>query len=199
MKGSRGRRARRYPCTVEEAQSILRYDPLTGEMVTLDLYNIKARRGKDGYNLIRLPVSMEHSERGSRLMADFRVDHLAWYITMGYWPDGWIEHVNDLHSDDSLDNLVFLDLEDRRWWFGAEVAGGAPMLVEIETARNANGYAGPLLYEQRMDNGTVKWMPVVAEAHRLSTAGGTKLDEIEDDAYPKGEFGLDWGVIERRT
>lgn len=109
-----GRKALPYPGSVDELCMLVDID---GYSVRYDgPYRSKPTRDKSGHMLIKLPVSVHNVERKQRKTQYFRVDHIVWALATGEWPEGWIEHLNGMRVDCSIDNLVHCDPDGRRWW-----------------------------------------------------------------------------------
>lgn len=80
---------------------LLSYDPGTGEFVWLKRVSRGTKSGfiaghickTNGYRTIRI--------KGK----DYRANKLAIFMTTGIWPDGIVDHVNGVKSDDRIGNL----------------------------------------------------------------------------------------------
>ena len=119
MKAARhrmGRKATMFPDTIDALRTLVEYDPIDGVIRYLGPYKPKPTRDKQGHLLMKLPVALFAVERKSRTSRYYRVDHIVWALTTGEWPTGWIEHLNGMRSDCSVDNLVHCDPDGRRWW-----------------------------------------------------------------------------------
>lgn len=86
--------------SIEALREVLRYEPTTGDLIWRIHVSDKVRTGakagsrrKDGYIAIRV--------RGHRLLAH----RAAWAIHNGCWPDGNIDHINGIPSDNRIANL----------------------------------------------------------------------------------------------
>ena len=178
-----GRKAKRYPGTYEELAQLIHYDPATGHMETLGPYTSTGTQMKDGYLHIPVADGIEALERGHRQVAYYRADHVAWMLVTGIWPDGWIEHINGLRADNTMENLVHINADHERWWYGTQAPGEEPKLVMVEnvTMRVMNG-----------DEAVLR--PVVIEEHRTAKMRPVDVSDPheEDYEYPRGEFGVDW-------
>lgn len=108
-----GRKARMYP-DLDTLRMLVEID---GDSVKyIGPYKSKPIRDKGGHLIIKLPLDLFAVERKQRKAHYFRVDHIVWALTLGEWPDGWIEHLNGLRHDCTMDNLVLCDPEGVRWW-----------------------------------------------------------------------------------
>jgi hypothetical protein len=81
-----------------EARELIDYNPETGEMRRNTTHKRWMNRppgsaDKDGYTILRV---------GGRL---FRAHRLAWLLHYGEWPDGDIDHVNGIRTDNRISNL----------------------------------------------------------------------------------------------
>lgn len=85
--------------TIEEARRRLDYNPLSGDLTWKVLHNTKrigaVARSLDvaGYVQVNLAGTMLKGHR------------LAWFLHYGQWPDGQIDHVNGIRSDNRIANL----------------------------------------------------------------------------------------------
>jgi len=142
---------------------------------------------KDGHLHIPLPVSNQDVGRGERRVEYFRADYLAWYISTGTWPTGWMEHINGLKMDNRLDNLIHYDTYGDRWWYGAQAPGQERTLVEVE------GDLEPTTVRTLVD-GKVQLRPVVVLSDRLAPTPLPLEVSPQDEniEYERGAFGEDW-------
>lgn len=183
----KGRKARRFPASLGFLRSLVTYNPEDGRAYTEGLYNTMARVHYTGYNVLKLPTSPDHMERGKRRTQYYRVDHLAWYLCVGEWPAGWIEHINGIISDDSIENLVHLDDEGRRWWFGLQAGSQYRKLVQVEGDEASNT---PLVDVYHEGNEAVI-KPRLVGGWLQETKD--KLVSVEPaPQIEQGEFGKDW-------
>lgn len=83
--------------TAERLRELLSYDPLTGEFVRLAGRNGVGRQagsvGGPGY----VYISVDDKK--------YLAHRLAWLHTHGRWPDGQIDHINTVRTDNRLCNL----------------------------------------------------------------------------------------------
>lgn len=147
------RRAKEYPGTQFDLMQHMRYDLDTGEVTRLGYQQNHGHIGYDGYRRIRMPIPPFYDLKSAEL---FRTDHLAWFYVTGTWPDGWIEHINQVKCHDNFDNLVLCDPTGMRWAY--DIITGRFRKTEIWTLRATDG------------------TPVQAGArsHIVSTPDGTK-------------------------
>lgn len=138
------RRALVYPGTQDDLRRAITYDPVTGTLTREGKYANHGHLGGKGYRLMFLgnPNADHGSQRDYGYSphsngVKYRTDHLVWFYVTGTWPDGWIEHVNGIRSDDMMSNLVMMDDAGRRWAFDPEIG-----YVEVDSWI-LNGYSGP--------------------------------------------------------
>lgn len=85
--------------TVERVKELLNYDPLTGVFT----WRIKRK----GINKSRFAGSL--TQYGYlRIRIDgvsYRNHRLAWLVTYGEWPNGIIDHINSIKTDNRIENL----------------------------------------------------------------------------------------------
>lgn len=88
----------------ETLSRILDYDPGTGRFVWKINASTKAQVGKDagtldsyGYTIIRFQGK------------GYKAHRLAWILTYGEEPDGLIDHINRVRSDNRISNLRVVD------------------------------------------------------------------------------------------
>lgn len=186
MSNKFGRKAKAFPGTYEQLIDMVFYDANTGAMETMGAYKSTGTQMKDGYLHMPLPRpdTYEDRERGHRKTTYYRADHIAWMLATGTWPDGWMEHINGMRMDNALDNLVHVNADGERWWYGIQSPGEGRQLVMVEdvTFRVIAGDGNTLL------------KPVVVEAHRTARMRPVDTNDPHDEdyEYPKGEFGVDW-------
>lgn len=181
-----GRRAKPCPLTYEQLAELVYYNPDTGEVSTVGPYASKGTVKRDGYVHLRVPT--EGMERGERKADYYRADHLAWMLVTGEWPDGWMEHINDVRADNRLDNLVHIGSDNVRWWYGRQAPDEERVLVRVEAE-------GDRAKTHRVTfGGNAALMPVVVEDDRVVEVEELpEFDPHEEDIdLPKGEFGVDW-------
>jgi len=191
----KGQKARPYPADVETLRSFMRYDADTGMAETIGQYNTRPRDRDNGYTYISLPHSEAATARGRRESRAYRLDHIAWYYATGEWPSGWIEHVNGITTDNSLDNLVHLDAEGVRWWFGAQDGDVVRRLVRVDDSEGGPAIERVTLKGNDTDKGEVVIRPRIAEGWAKRAASGsveveTSIEPVDD--FAPGEFGKDW-------
>lgn len=182
MSNRHGRKAKAYAGTHLSLCDLVHYDPSTGEMETLPPYKSTGTVMKDGYLHLPLPVDGRYSGRGGRKTTYFRADHVAWMLATGVWPSGWVEHVNGIRMDNVLENLIHVDAEGVRWWYGKQGPNEEPKLVRVEDVTL-----------RVMVDGAAILKPVVVEQDRTARMRSVDDDPYEEDyPYAKGEFGVDW-------
>lgn len=182
----KGNTAREFTGGLEFLKTLVEYNLDTGEVTTSLPYNVRPRIQHTGYRMLKLPVTSEGTGK-ERRTAYFRVDHLAWYLAVGYWPHGHIEHLNGLLWDDSIDNLVHREPDGKRWWYGPQPGTAMRYLVEIEGDASSNT---PLIdIYQEGENVVAKPRP--SEGWLSRTKQGPVLS-VEEDTTQIGEFGKDW-------
>ena len=185
----RGEVARVYTGTLEFLKSIVSYNPDTGEFTTNLPYNIRPSISRaTGYNMVKLPVTPEVIGKGRQKTEYYRVDHLAWFMLLGHWPEGQIEHLNGLRPDDSIENLIHLDTENRRWWYGPQPGTSFRYLVEVEGSRNSNTPQVDI-YDAG-DHALIRPRP--SDGWITNIKPGKLLSVDEDEDIGIGEFGVDW-------
>lgn len=86
---------------VVQLRQELRYDPETGEFTWLRDQAKKYKAGDKAGNLNRRTGYVQISIRGVLI----RAQRLAWVITFGKWPDGVVDHINGIRSDNRMSNL----------------------------------------------------------------------------------------------
>lgn len=86
--------------TLAEARRIFSYDPSTGKIFNLVYRGAKAPKGAeagcldpDGYILIGYKARYMKAHR------------LAWFLTYGEWPEGFLDHINGIPGDNRILNL----------------------------------------------------------------------------------------------
>lgn len=197
----KGKKARPYPAEVDVLKQFLHYVPGTGEFTPNVSFNPKPRT-HNGHVYIKLPHDFEHITKGQRIARYYRADHLAWYIVSGKWPDGWIEHINGLNSDNRIENLVHLDAKRVRWWHApVETENGtAYHMVQVEEDPRLDFPALDIMtVTLQGDDGKLYGETIV----RPRISPGWRVDVDEDgmeresniDPAPsleRGEFGKDW-------
>lgn len=194
MSHTKGRKALPYTGSYEDLADLISYDPDTGEFSGISSYSTDGIISKDGHLVICLPVDVAHSSRGNRVTKYFRADHISWTLCTGEWPTGWMEHVNGLKTDCTLDNLVHCDPDGVRWWYGRQAPGLDRQMVVVD-ADGGYDAEGPITLRV-MDGGRTAVKPQVNEAYRTATMRpvDTNDQHEEDITYERGEFGVDWGV-----
>lgn len=153
-----GRRAKAYPFGVDELTRVLSYDPETGIMGTVPPFSTRGARMNSGHLYVAVPLLIDVTLRGNRKTEYLRADHLAWMLTTGRWPSGYMEHLNDLKADNRLDNLVHFDEDGVRWWYGRHPPDMERRMVTVKG--NAQGP------ERRWEEyeGKALLLPVIEEA-----------------------------------
>lgn len=131
------RKAAVYPGTIADLRLLVEIDADNMSVRYEGPYKSKPVREKSGHLIIKLPVDVMAADRKTRNTHYFRVDHIVWALTTGEWPDGWIEHLNGLRHDCTIENLVHLDPDGRRWWWLngelVEVQGGDTPITYVVT------------------------------------------------------------------
>ena len=83
-----------------EVASVLRYDPDTGEFRWIGRRSLRVRDGDRAGSL---------SSRGYWCIriggVNYQAHRLAWLLVHGAWPNGEIDHVNGIKTDNRLENL----------------------------------------------------------------------------------------------
>lgn len=86
--------------TADEARRLLSYDPKTGEFVWLVATAIRTkvgavagRNGTNGYREISI------------FSKKYKAHRVAWLISHGEWPRGYVDHINGDRLDNRLANL----------------------------------------------------------------------------------------------
>lgn len=190
MTHRRGSKAKPYPGDQEELHRVMSYNPDTGDASVYGKYGATPRMSAHGFMMLAVPESEDVLDigKGRGRSESYRVDHLAWLYMLGEWPDGWFEYVNGLPQDVSIENLVFVDMEGARWWYGRQPGTMVRNLVRVEDAVDA--YAPD---ESEGDQDTPVFKPRVAEGWLAEAAQEPMEDQIDPDpGNPKGEFGKDW-------
>lgn len=186
-KHRKGRKAKRYPGSWDDLFTFVTYDPTTGRINTTDKTPSKGTQMKDGHLHLRIPTGVDVTTVGNKKAEYFRADHIAWMLVTEEWPEGWIEHVNGLKMDCTMENLVHVDSNGDRWWFGSQ-GREEPSLVKVEAEGGLN-VEGPLTFRVTI-NGEVMVKPVVCEEYRTTDMDPIDPDPTEEDDMPV--FGVDW-------
>lgn len=119
-----GRKATPVPGPLGDLLDVVWYDPETGLVEVLYPRLTTGTVNKAGYRLLRyVPMA------GAPVY--LRADHIAWLMMTDEWPEGWIEHVNGLHDDNTISNLIHVDEDFRRWW--VDTRGEKDTVVEVTT------------------------------------------------------------------
>lgn len=187
MTFKRGSKAKPFPGDQELLHRVMRYNPDTGEASVYGKYHATPRMSPHGHLMLAVPTSEDTLDigKGRGRTPSYRLDHLAWLYMTGEWPDGWFEYVNALPTDVSIENLVFIDNEGARWWYGRQPGTMVRNLVRVEDAVDA--------YTSDDDPTKPVFKPRVAEGWLAEAAYEPPEDQIDPDpGTPKGEFGKDW-------
>lgn len=187
MTFKRGSKAKPYPGDQELLHRVMRYDPDTGDASVYGKYGATARMSPNGYVMLAVPTSEEVLDigKGRGRSDSYRLDHLAWLYMTGEWPDGWFEYVNGLPQDVSIENLVFIDGEGARWWYGRQAGTMVRELVRVEDATD--------MFVDEHDPDKPVFKPRVAQGWLADAAYEPPEDQIDPDpGIAKGEFGKDW-------
>lgn len=186
----RGRKAKPYPGTVDVLMAVLTYDPVSGAMSTIGPHKAEPRMNHNNLMVIKCPTN-ELTMRGNRQADYFRADHLAWMYVTGTWPEGWIEYVDGFPHNLAIENLVHVDDEGVRWWYGAQPDSDVMELVRVEG--NATD-TGPIAEVYDLGGETTVIKPRVADGWLNRTKLPTVETQLEEDlGLDAGEFGKDWG------
>ena len=198
-----GRRAREFPSSVEVLASLVSHDVEEGVVQGLGKYGSYGRVNDNGHRVLKLPsvVFPGAMGRGSRKdAAYYRVDHIIWALMTGQWPGGWIEHLNGILCDDHIDNLIHLDNEGVRWWYGVLPGESERRMVRVEDAKNGAGNGAAfdrVTVEDDKGKTETRIIPRVAEGWAERAREKAFTVEVEDviepaPDYERGEFGKDW-------
>lgn len=191
----KGKKAKPYPSDHEMLKRFLTYNPETGTVETFGTYRGTPRENDSGYTIVKLPHDPDEQVRGSRVTSYYRVDHLAWLYMTGEWPSGWIEHVNGMLWDNAMDNLVHLDADGVRWWFGTQHGDVFRKLVRIEDDPSGGGPATDIVTSKGNEGQDVTSIrPRVAKGWVQRASEPEPKEPIIEPApdYERGEFGKDW-------
>lgn len=77
----------------EYIQDTYKYDPETGEIVVETKFEAFKTRDKEGYL------------RGGAFGRQYYAHRVAWLLHYGSWPEGPIDHINGVKSDNRIENL----------------------------------------------------------------------------------------------
>jgi hypothetical protein len=80
-------------------RSALRYDPESGKLFWRDDWMPKICGGREAGTADKGYIRFEH--RGRR----FAAHRVIWFLVYGSWPEGEIDHVNGVGTDNKLENL----------------------------------------------------------------------------------------------
>lgn len=190
----KGKKAKPYPSDHATLKMFMSYNADSGMVTTFGPYKGTPRENYNGYTILKLPHNAEKLRGGKRDTHYYRVDHLAWMYCTGEWPSGWIEHVNGILSDNAIENLVHLDDEGRRWWYGSQLGDDIRRLVRVDSDPTFNGPATEMVTIEGNDDERQTFIrPRVSEGWAQRVVEVEKEDTIEPmDDNPKGEFGVDW-------
>ena len=158
--------------SVSDLHRVLSYDPSTG------LFKWKERGPEDfetqkGYRVFLNRHSgrpaMNVNRAGYRCGRVFGVllqsHRVAWAMHYGEWPDKDVDHINQVKSDNRIDNL--------RLATRSENLRNIPMF-----STNTSGYKGV-----SMDKGTGKWMARVSTGTKYKSLGLFETKELAAVAY----------------
>jgi hypothetical protein len=142
--------------TTNELRNFLVYDPATGHFTwkqrvakCIQIGSIAGNTNKTGYVTIGLCKKV------------YKAHRLAWLYTYGSWPDGLIDHINGVKSDNRLSNLRVVN------------ETGNSENVRKPNKRNKSGFMGVIWYQNKWRanitvNKKTKWLGDYAtpeEAH----------------------------------
>lgn len=82
--------------SVDDISKKVEYNPQTGEIISLKSKKPIGNKDKDGYIVLRLYGKVLRRAR------------LAILLSSGTWPDGVVDHINRIKTDDRLSNLRVL-------------------------------------------------------------------------------------------
>ena len=93
--------------TQEQALARFRYDPDTGELLSLARsarWHGKplVRRREDGYGVLHVSI-------GGKSYPNVRAHRLIWLLQTGAWPDGFIDHIDGNRANNRWSNLRLTD------------------------------------------------------------------------------------------
>jgi hypothetical protein len=142
--------------TTNELRNLLVYDPATGYFTwkqrvakCIQIGSVAGNTNKTGYVTIGLCKKV------------YKAHRLAWLYTYGSWPDGLIDHINGVKSDNRLSNLRVVN------------ETGNSENVRKPNKRNKSGFMGVIWYQNKWRanitvNKKTKWLGDYAtpeEAH----------------------------------
>lgn len=142
--------------TTNELRNFLVYDPATGHFTwkqrvakCIQIGSVAGNTNKTGYVTIGLCKKI------------YKAHRLAWLYTYGSWPDGLIDHINGVKSDNRLSNLRVVN------------ETGNSENVRKPNKRNKSGFMGVIWYQNKWRanitvNKKTKWLGDYAtpeEAH----------------------------------
>jgi len=185
-------------CPIHEIEQMVEYDPVTGYMRTLGQYGSEGTL-KGNLRMIRLPTSLDAMDRGGRQTEYVRADHVAWTLATGEWPTGWIEHVGPMLDNQQIEDLIHLDPEGNRWWYGSPKEGKEASLYMVkayETPTDGAPLTGPRTRVIVDRDGRHKVVPELeVGVQKFETEINTVIEDPRDFVpYERGEFGKDWGL-----
>lgn len=161
------------PMPVDELRAILSYDRATGLLAWArdcggkDAKRIKAGTLAGGYNAFGYVVV-----RINKVL--YQASRIAWYLETGEWPDGEIDHRNNVRDDNRFENLRVANRSENN----ANRASSRPNTSGYRgVKRLRNGWVANLMIDGRFVS-----MPVRA------TAEEAHADYVEAATRKYGEF-----------
>jgi len=145
--------------TAEELRNLLAYDPTIGiftwkqrvaKCVQID--NVAGNTNKIGYVTIGLRKKV------------YKAHRLAWLYIHGSWPNGLIDHINGIKSDNRLSNLRVIN------------ETGNSENVRKPNKRNKSGFMGVILFQN-------KWRASITIKRKTHRIGDYITPEEAHQAY----------------
>lgn len=157
----------RYPeLTQDVLQNALHYDPETGAWTWLEsrgsasLGSPAGSINGTGYRYIHI---------GKK---DYKSSRLAWLYVYGKWPDGIIDHINNIRHDDRLCNLRESNAQSNAW-------------NRLTSSNNKSGYKGVSFCKS-----SNKWRACINQNGKNVSLGRYSTPEEAAQAYKAASIEL---------
>lgn len=90
--------------SIEGAARTLDYDPETGVITRRKTGRVVKRLDKDGYIEVQLSFLGKRATRPAH--------RVAWFLHYGVWPNGPLDHINRVKTDNRIENLREVTIEE---------------------------------------------------------------------------------------